>query len=116
MPSERPNQRFQDIIDNIDDALSFAEGINTPEQLASDRKTTKAIKHSLLIIGEAATKLGERAQELCPGIPWKQIRGMANKIRHEYDELDFKTILDTIHDDLPPLRAACLAALEKLGG
>lgn len=115
MPSDRPAQRLKDIIDNIDDIDDFTKAIRCPTDLAADRRTQKAVMHSLLIIGEAATKLGDQAIELCPDIPWRQIRGMANIIRHEYDDINLRTVMDTIHNNLPPLRAACLAALEKLG-
>lgn len=115
MPSERPAQRFQDIIDNIDDIDQFIRGIRTPNQLAADRRTLKAVLHSFMIIGEASSKLGDKAPGLCPEIPWHDVRNMANVIRHEYDGIDLPLVLWTIRNSLPPLRAACVAALEKLG-
>ncbi len=67
------------------------------------------------IICEAARKIGPEVETLCPGLPWAQIRGMGNRMRHEYDELSTVVLWGVIREDLPPLRAACLAALEKLG-
>jgi uncharacterized protein with HEPN domain len=60
----------------------------------------------LLIISEAAVRLKDDAELLCPGIPWREIRGSGNWLRHQYDGVDIETIWNTIQDDLPALKAA----------
>jgi uncharacterized protein with HEPN domain len=71
-----------------------------------DLKTSNAAERCLERISEAAKKLGAVAEELCPAIPWPQVRAIGNFLRHEYDRIDAGRVWLTIEDDLPPLRAA----------
>jgi uncharacterized protein with HEPN domain len=65
-------------------------------------------------ISEAARKLGGAAEELCPTIPWPQLRGIGNFLRHRYDRIDIVRVWLSIEDDLAPLKAAVEAALKQL--
>src|ERR1043166_6156486 len=59
-----------------------------------------ATQHCLLRISEAAKKLGALAKELAPDQPWADIRGIGNRLRHEYDKIDRDEIWRTVTDDL----------------
>src|SRR5580698_2836742 len=50
-----------------------------------DFKTMAAVERKLLLISEAAVRLGEQGPALCPGLPWENIRGIGNWLRHQYD-------------------------------
>lgn len=76
-----------------------------------DAKTQAAVERKMLIISEAANRLKDEAEMLCPGIPWRDIRGIGNWLRHQYDRVDVETIWNTIQQDLPPLKAAVEMAL-----
>jgi len=65
----------------------------------------------MLTISEAAIRLKDEAEVLCPGVPWRDIRGAGNWLRHQYDSVDLETIWNTVQDDLPPLKAAVRTAL-----
>jgi uncharacterized protein with HEPN domain len=54
------------------------------------------------------------AEELCPSIPWHQLRAIGNLLRHEYDRIDLVRVWLTIEDDLRPLTAAVETALKRL--
>ena len=77
-----------------------------------DAKTVAAVERKLLLISEAATRLGEDADRLCPGLPWHNVRGLGNWLRHRYDRVDMEMVWNTIIDDLPPLRSGVLRALK----
>jgi uncharacterized protein with HEPN domain len=66
------------------------------------------------VISEAAKRLGPQAEALCPGFPWRDIRGIGNRLRHAYDMLNFAMIWKVYQDDLPPLKAGVSAALGRL--
>ncbi len=68
----------------------------------------------MLIISEAAVRLKDSGEALCPGVPWREIRGIGNWLRHQYDRVDVETIWNTIQDDLPPLGSAVDRALQAL--
>jgi uncharacterized protein with HEPN domain len=65
-------------------------------------------------ISEAAKKLGEVAEELCPSVPWPNLRALGNFLRHEYDRVDPGRVWVTIEDDMGPLKTASQRALERL--
>lgn len=61
---------------------------------------------SLIIIGEAATKVMDRYAEFAaqhPEIPWRNIRGMRNRIAHGYFDIDLNVVWDTVQTALPEL-------------
>jgi uncharacterized protein with HEPN domain len=68
----------------------------------ADRKTISAVERKLQIISEGAIRLGPYAEEYCPGLPWRDIRGIGNWLRHEYFRIDVATIWKTATVDLPP--------------
>lgn len=106
MPSKRPTDRFNNIIYNVDAIGRYTAGM-TAKQFLADEKTFDATQLCLLRISEAARKLGALARELAPDQPWADIRGIGNRLRHEYDKIDRHEIWRTVKNDLAPLRAAC---------
>ncbi len=79
-----------------------------------DPRTQAAVERKLLVISEAAIRLAQDAETLCPQIPWRDIRGIGNWLRHQYDRVDSRMVWNTITDDLPPLKAAVARALDHL--
>lgn len=74
------------------------------DDYCKDLKTQAAVERKLLVISEAAI--------LCPGVPWRDIRGIGNWLRHQYDCVNSEDIWNTISDDLPPLKGAIEKALQ----
>ena len=62
------------------------------EDFQQDPKTVAAVERKLQIISEAAIRLGEEAERLCPGPQWRNIRGLGNWLRHQYDRIDLERI------------------------
>lgn len=61
---------------------------------------------NLIILGEAAAKIEERFPDFAlshPEIASTAIRGMRNRIAHEYFILNFETIWSTVEKELPRL-------------
>jgi uncharacterized protein with HEPN domain len=81
------------------------------EAFRKDPKTIAAVERKLLLISEAAVRLGDDAERVCPGLPWRNIRGIGNWLRHQYDRVDVETVWNTVIDDLPLLRSEVLRAL-----
>lgn len=113
MPSRRPADRFSDIIFNIDAIGRYIVGM-TEAQFRADARTIDATERCLSRISEAANKLGPLAEQLAPDQPWPAIRGVGNRLRHEYDVVDKGELWRTFTNDLQPLRIACNAAIEHL--
>lgn len=61
---------------------------------------------SLVIIGEAATKVTDRHVGFAgqhPGVPWRSMRGMRNRIAHGYFAINLDVVWDTVKSALPEL-------------
>lgn len=87
------------------EALGFIEGL-TREDFLEDRRTQQAVVMSLIIIGEAATKLmavDEAFTQAHPNIPWRNMRGMRNRIAHGYFDINLDVVWETVVTALPEL-------------
>ena len=51
-----------------------------------------------------------------PGQPWREIRAIGNRLRHEYGAIREDRLWDIVQIDLPPLCAACEEALRRRKG
>ena len=98
-----------DYIDHIlqaaNEARSFVEGLSKTDFL-SDRRTQKAVVMSLVIVGEAATKVMDIYPEFIldyPDVPWRSMRGMRNRIAHGYFDINLDVVWDTVQTALPEL-------------
>jgi uncharacterized protein with HEPN domain len=110
--SREPTLSLRDIAGAIDSIQEFTQGMDF-EAFRADSKTIAAVERKLLVISEAAVRLGDQAEALCPSLPWRDIRGIGNWLRHQYDHVDFETLWNTLEDDLPPLRIAVPEALSR---
>jgi len=113
LPSEKRIRWFEDILDNVARIERFTAGMDIQAFLA-DEQVTFAVLHALLIISEAARRLGADAETLAPSQPWRAIRGLGNVLRHEYGGVDPNAIWRIVADDLPALKQAVERALAVL--
>ena len=112
MFSERTQLRLRDMLDNIDAIDSYA-GEMSLAKLQEDQRTIDAIERCLQRVTEAVIQIGEaEMQQILPDVPFAMIRGMGNKLRHEYHRIDAQQIFTTVHDELPSLRDAVLKVLK----
>jgi len=87
------------------DALNFVEGMDK-DTFLTDKRTQQAVVMSLVIIGEVATRIMDRHTGFADkhaAIPWRNMRGMRNRIAHGYFEVDFDVVWDTVYTALPDL-------------
>jgi uncharacterized protein with HEPN domain len=110
MPFEDAKSHLRDILQSILFIEQFVSGMDL-DAYAEDYKTQAAVERKMLVISEAAIRLKGDAEVLCPSVPWRDIRGAGNWLRHQYDNVDLETIWNTVQDGLPPLKAAVEKAL-----
>lgn len=58
----------------------------------------------LEVIGEAAYNVGDEFQREHPDIPWDKMKGMRNRLIHEYFGVNIKIVWETCNNDLPNLK------------
>jgi len=91
-----------DILIHAKKALSFCQGV-TPEAFLTNEEKQFAVIRCLEIIGEAVSRLSPDAQmELSP-LQVRLIRGMRNRLVHDYRNVSARIVWETISNDLPPL-------------
>ncbi|WP_176058373.1 DUF86 domain-containing protein [Paraburkholderia sp. BCC1876] len=117
--------RLPDYLDHMQqaatDAISFLDGLSK-DSFLEDKRTQQAVIMSLIIIGEAATKVMDGYAEFAnahAGVPWRSMRGMRNRIAHGYFDINLDVVWDTVQTALPDLlkqlSAAHLDAESKTG-
>lgn len=57
-----------------------------------DRKTIAASAFCISQIGELAKDVSESVQFAHPQIPWRSIKGMRNRIVHDYENVDLAVL------------------------
>jgi uncharacterized protein with HEPN domain len=113
LPSEKPIQRLNDILENIDWIIHYTRDYGYRE-FVEDRRTRDAVERCLLRISEVARKLEGIVDEIASDQPWSDIRALGNVIRHEYDSVDPAVIWSIVENDLLPLAKAVESAIKKL--
>jgi uncharacterized protein with HEPN domain len=112
LPFSDPYYYLSSIYESIVAVEGFIEGMIF-EEFCADEKTVAAVERKLSVISEAAVRLGEEGPRLCPDIPWRNVRGIGNWLRHQYDRVDRETIWTTVERDLPAMKAFVFQALER---
>jgi uncharacterized protein with HEPN domain len=113
--------RLPDYIDHIRQAAADACGFIaalSKEAFLADKRTQQAVIMSLIIIGEAATKVMDRHAgfvERHPEIPWRSMRGMRNRIAHGYFDINLDLVWETVQTALPVLLEGMSAMSEGSG-
>ncbi|RAL94720.1 HepT-like ribonuclease domain-containing protein [Agrobacterium sp. MS2] len=65
-----------------------------------------AVQRALEIVSEASRHLPEDLLELAPDVPWKQVRGIGNILRHEYHKIADDIVWAVVTDYVAPLKTA----------
>lgn len=100
------------------DACSFVEGL-AKEEFLEDKRTQQAVIMSLIIIGEAATKVMDGYAEFVQThseVPWRNMRGMRNRIAHGYFDINLDVVWETVQTALPELLKRLPAVRQDAGG
>ena len=90
--------RLPDYLDHIRRAAAgaqqYLEGTELSEFL-EDEFVQDAVMMKFIVMGEAATRILNRYPDFAenhPEIPWRQMRGMRNRMAHGYFDIDYETV------------------------
>ena len=114
MPSKHdPADSLHNIIENAERVARYLAGLDR-RAFEQNEAMRDAVERCIERVCEAAYRLGERAEELMPGQPWRDIRGMGNRLRHAYDQVDVGIVWNTAQVRLPEIAAEASRALVRL--
>ena len=94
---------IQKMITYIDDVQKYVDGLEAKDFL-DDKKTITACAFTVSQIGELVKELTDEPINKYPNIPWNSIKGMRNRIVHDYDNVDLSVLWGTIKESLPQLK------------
>lgn len=85
----------------------------TFEEFWHHNEKRDAVALRLSVLGEAAAHVSPATQKALPTIPFTQIRGLRNRIAHDYGAIDFKIVWQVTQKEIRPLIAALKVYLAK---
>ena len=94
---------LEDILESVEIILNYTKN-KTEFEFVEDLMLQDAVIRRFEIIGEASTKISEVFKNENPDIQWRLMKGMRNKLIHEYFGVSAVTIYSTIKLDLPILK------------
>lgn len=82
------------------------------ESFLKDETGKRAFVRSLEIIGEATKKVPDELRRKYPGVEWRAIAGMRDKVVHDYFGVDYDIVWDVVSNKIPTLRGQIVEILE----
>jgi len=97
----------KELFQHIFDEISFLEKearITNKEEFLIDPKSQRAFARSIEIIGEAVKNLSPEITLKYPGVEWRTIAGMRDKLIHGYFAVSYKLVWDVAENEIPQFR------------
>lgn len=88
-------------------------GAASVDEIAADKTRRYAAERCVEIISEASRRIPARWKKTHPSIPWQQIAGIGNIMRHDYEEINLEIILGLRGKRLDDLMTAVMALLKE---
>lgn len=108
---DKTNSYLYDIKIACDRIQQFIEGMDLTK-FTINFMCQDAVIRRIEIIGEASIKIDPLFQEKHSEIPRYLMRGMRNRLIHDYNEIDIELVWQTIQNDIPDLKQKIERILE----
>lgn len=91
------------MIEYIDKSLKYTDGY-TFEQFSNDDKTIDATVFAISQIGELVKNISKETTQKYSSIEWNMIKGLRNRIVHDYEGISLKSIWYILQNDILELK------------
>jgi uncharacterized protein with HEPN domain len=88
----------------------------TFEEFWQKSEKRDAVSLRITVLGESAHKVDKATEARLPGVPLKSIRGMRNRIAHDYGAVDFRIVWAVTQEEITPLIEALEAYFQSRTG
>ncbi len=115
MPAHSSLLRIHDMLESIQ-GIEKAIGRKSYREYQRSWVLRSAVERGIEVISEASRHLDRELKSRYKDVRWKDIAGIGNILRHEYQRVDSQIIWKAAKNELPPLKEALLAmkaSLEK---
>jgi uncharacterized protein with HEPN domain len=96
------NILLNDILESLKKIKKYTDGM-TFEDFLKDDKTIDACVRNFEIIGEVSSKIDEDFKLLHPEIEWNRMKGLRNRLIHDYSGIDYELVWNIISEYLDDL-------------
>lgn len=110
---QRDNLYLSDIIEASDAIARFLGGVKE-SGFAGNDLLRSAVLQKLVVIGEAAKRVGRGVQERHPEVPWSDIVAFRNIAVHAYFSVNWSTVWITATEEVPALKTQITNILNQL--
>src|SRR5277367_5744249 len=104
-PAKPQDAFLHDILEAAQLIRSYTSGVTFDEFWHNSEKRD-AVALRITVLGESAQKIDKPTEASLQDVPFKGIRGMRNRIAHDYGAVDFKIVWDVTQKEIEPLIAA----------
>jgi uncharacterized protein with HEPN domain len=105
--------RLRDILEEIIGLRNETTGLRY-EIFAETWLLRRAAERAIEIISEASRHIPSEMKDREPNVPWRQIAGVGNVLRHDYENISSRVIWDIIVHHLDGLEAAVRRLLDTV--
>lgn len=103
MDNRKDNQYYiNKIVSDLLFLIKHTEGL-TQEDLEANEILIDSVMFRLIQISERSDKLTDEFKATHNTIPWRAMKGLRNRIVHEYGNVDLSIVYNTVTQDLPML-------------
>ena len=110
--SKSPCLRLLHMRDEIESLSQELAGLSF-ESYRNSYGLRRITERAIQIVSEAAKELPQEVRALEPDVPWPEIIGIGNLLRHEYYRIKTSEIKAILTEHLPRLRPAIVRLLAK---
>jgi len=104
---------LQKMVAYCDDAVKYSKGLSYEAFIENELYLTFSV-FSLSQLGELSSKLDQEIREHYPTIPWQALRGIRNRIVHDYDGVKFRILWDVLTKNIEPLKRTLIDVIAEL--
>jgi uncharacterized protein with HEPN domain len=107
MKNDRPSRHdpkayLFDMLESARKIREYTEDM-TFEEFWESSATRDAVALRMAMIGEAAKGVDAKTEKKLPAIPFDNIRGLRNRIVHDYGAINFRVVWKIAREDILPL-------------